>query len=142
MIQSNADAASDLLYTCNFALLALHEAAAATGDSFYQTAEDKLTAFVCRVQIRSESHPELDGGWFRAFDFKRWEYWASSTDAGWGAWSLESGWTQSWITATLALRQMRTSLWDCTAGSRVNRHFATLRPRMIPDDALDGRTGE
>lgn len=142
LIQSNADAASDLLYTCNFALLALHEAAAATGDSFYRTAEDKLAAFLCRIQIRSEHHPELDGGWFRAFDFKRWEYWASSTDAGWGAWCIESGWSQSWIASLLALRQMRTSLWDFTAGSRVGRHLATLRPRMIPDDVLAGRSGE
>lgn len=136
LIQSNTDAASDLLYTCNFAVLALHEAAAATGDSFYRVAEDKLATFLCRIQIRSESHPELDGGWFRAFDFKRWEYWASSTDAGWGAWCIESGWTQSWITAVLGMRQMKTSLWDVTARSRVARHFAKLRPEMIPDATL------
>ncbi|MCX6927048.1 MAG: hypothetical protein NT154_28160, partial [Verrucomicrobia bacterium] len=136
LIQSNADAASDLLYTCNFAFLALHEAAAATGDSFYRDAEEKLAKFLCRIQIRSETHPELDGGWFRAFDFKRWEYWASSADAGWGAWSIESGWTQSWITSVLALRGMQTSLWDLTARSRISRHLATLRPQMIPDDAL------
>ena len=142
LIQSNADAASDLLYTCNFALFALHEAAAATGNSLYRTAEEKLANFLCRIQIRSESHPELDGGWFRAFDFKRWEYWASSTDAGWGAWSIESGWTQSWITSVLALRQMQSSLWDITADSRVGRHFAALRPRMVPEDALVGRSGE
>lgn len=142
LIQSNADAASDLLYTCNFALLALHEAAAATGEAFYRAAEDKLATFLCRIQIRSESHPELDGGWFRAFDFKRWEYWASSTDAGWGAWCIESGWTQSWITSVLALRQMRTSLWDLTAGSRMGRHFAAMRPQMIPDDVLAERPDE
>jgi hypothetical protein len=137
LIQSNADAASDLLYTCNFAVLALHEAAAATGDAVYRQAEDRLTQFLCRVQIRSEDHPELDGGWFRAFDFKRWEYWASSTDAGWGAWCIESGWTQSWITGVLAMRQMRTSLWELTARSQVARHFARLRPEMIPDSALE-----
>ena len=62
-----------------------------------------LAEFLCRIQIRSEKHPELDGGWFRAFDFKRWEYWASNGDAGWGAWSIETGWTQSWITAVLGL---------------------------------------
>ena len=135
LIQSNADAVSDLLYTCNFAFLALHEAAAATGDPFYRAAEDKLATFLCRIQIRSEAHPELDGAWFRAFDFKRWEYWASSTDAGWGAWSIESGWTQSWITSVLAMRHEKTSLWDLTAGSQVGRHFGKLRPEMIPDAA-------
>ena len=136
MIQSNADAASDLLYTCNFAFVALHEAAAATGDPFYREAEEKLATFLCRIQIRSETHPELDGGWFRAFDFKRWEYWASNTDAGWGAWCIESGWTQSWITSVLALRQMNTSLWDLTKASKVNRHFPTLREEMLPDEVL------
>lgn len=142
LIQSNTDAASDLLYTCNFAFVGLHEAAAATSDLFYRRAEDKLAAFLCRIQIRSEDHPELDGAWFRAFDFKRWEYWASSTDAGWGAWCIESGWTQSWITAVLALRQMQTSLWDLTAHSGVGRHFAALRPELIPDGMLAPRPVE
>ena len=134
LIQANGDAASDLLYTSNFAFIALHEAAAATGDAFYREAEDRLAAFLCRIQIRSERHPELDGGWFRAFDFKRWEYWASGADAGWGAWSIESGWTQSWITSVLALRQMDTSLWDLTKDSRISRHFDTLRREMLPED--------
>jgi len=89
LIQSNEDAAADLLYTCNFALLALHEAAAATGDDDLRQAEDALVGFLCRSQIRSESHPELNGAWFRAFNLSRWEYWSSSTDAGWGAWCVE-----------------------------------------------------
>ncbi|MDC0936976.1 hypothetical protein OAS39_11875, partial [Pirellulales bacterium] len=67
LIQTNGDAACDLLYTTNFALVGLHEAAAATGDSFYQEAEERLAKFLCRIQISSETHPELDGGWFRAF---------------------------------------------------------------------------
>ena len=25
----------------------------------------------------SEAHPELAGAWFRAFDYERWENWAS-----------------------------------------------------------------
>lgn len=132
LIQSNADAASDLLYTCNFAFLALHEAAAASGDPFYRAAEDRLASFLCRIQIRSESHPELDGGWFRAFDFKRWEYWASSADAGWGAWSIESGWTQSWITSVLGLRQMKTSLWEIAGASSVRGRFDRIRQEMLP----------
>jgi hypothetical protein len=133
LIQTNGDAACDLLYTSNFALAGLHEAAAATGDPLYRDAEDKLTKFLCRIQIRSETHPELDGGWFRAFDFKRWEYWASNADAGWGAWCIESGWTQSWITAVLALRQMNTSLWEITNTSEVHKHFKTIRSEMLPE---------
>ena len=132
LIQANTDKASDLLYTVNFAFLGLHEAAAATGDKFYSDAEDKLAEFLCRVQIRSEKYPELDGGWFRAFDFNRWEYWASNGDAGWGAWSIETGWTQSWITAVLALRQLDISLWELTENSRIEEHFSNMQEQMIP----------
>lgn len=127
LIQSNDDAAADLLYTCNFALVALHEAAAATGDEALRRAEDALVAFLCRAQIRSERRPELDGGWFRAFDLSRWECWSSSTDSGWGAWCVETGWSQSWITAVLALRALDTSLWELTAGSGIGRHLPALR---------------
>src|SRR6185369_2300301 len=78
LIQSVGDPASDQLYTTGFALLGLHEAAAATGDAKLKLAEDNLAAFLCRIQIRSEKVPYIDGGWFRAFDYQRWDYWASS----------------------------------------------------------------
>ncbi|MFH1006053.1 MAG: hypothetical protein V1800_00960 [Candidatus Latescibacterota bacterium] len=133
LIQQNGDPLCDLLYTTNFAFLGLHEAAAATGDSFYAEAEAALAAFLCRIQVKSESHPELDGAWFRAFDFRRWEYWASNADLGWGAWSIESGWTQAWITTILALRQRETSLWELTGDSRIAAHFEKLVAVMLPD---------
>ncbi len=112
LIQDNADPLSDLLYTANFAFIGLHEAAAATGELRWAAAEDKLAAFLCRIQAASPVHPDLDGAWFRAFDFRRHDYWASNADTGWGAWSVESGWTQAWIAATLWLRQRRQSLWE------------------------------
>jgi len=136
LIQKNGDPACDLLYTCNFALLGLHEAAAATGDPFYRRAEDRLARFLCRIQVRSPARPELDGVWFRAFDFDRWEYWASNGDAGWGVWCAETGWTQGWIITVLALRQLNTSLWDLTANSKIGRHFEKNRRMMIPDRVL------
>ena len=107
-----------------------------TGESYYKEAEDKLAEFLCRVQIKSEKQPELVGGWFRAFDIKNWEYWASNTDAGWGAWCIESGWSQSWITTVLGLRQLNTSLWDFTRESRIKEHFNSLRKLMLSDDVL------
>ena len=137
LIQQNGDPLCDLLYTSNFALVGLHEAAAATGDPDYAHAADRLSTFLCRIQIRSDHHPELEGGWFRAFDFGRWDYWASNADEGWGAWSIESGWTQAWIAAVLALRQRATSLWNLTSGSRVGRHFDTLLPLMLPKSDAD-----
>jgi hypothetical protein len=133
LIQENGDPLCDLLYTTNFAFVGLHEAAATTGESLYQAAEDRLAAFLCRIQVTAPTHPELAGAWFRAFDFQRWDYWASNADAGWGAWSIESGWTQSWITSTLALRHLKTSLWELTAHSRINRHRDVLVARMLPD---------
>ncbi len=72
------------------------------------------------------------GAWYRAFDFKRWEYWASNADWEWGPWCTESGWTQPWIAATLALRQMESSLWELTAKSRVDEHFDKYREQMLP----------
>ncbi len=136
LIQENGDPVSDLLYTVNFALLGLHEAAAATGDARIRAAGDKLVEFLCRIQVRSEAHPALDGGWFRAFDYKRWEAWGSNADVGWGAWAIESGWTQGWIVSVLGLRQMKTSLWDLTKDVDIAKNFDRLRREMLPDDVV------
>lgn len=136
LIQDNSDTVADMLYTCNFALIGLHEAAAATGDRTYADAEEKLVKFLCRIQIRSEAHPELDGAWYRAFNFGNWQYWASNADIEWGPWCTETGWTQPWIAGTLALRQMKTSLWDVAKQAPVSKNFDQLRREMIPDEAL------
>ncbi len=132
IIQADGDPACDLLYTCNFALFGLHEAAAATGDAKLADAEKKLAEFLCRIQIRSEKHAELDGGWYRAFDFKKWEYWGSSGDEGWGAWSIESGWTQGWIVSAMAMRQMKTTYWDLTARPQMKSVADAMIPVMLP----------
>ncbi len=126
LLQQNGDPVSDLLYTTNFAFLGLHEAAAVTHDPFYFRAENKLASFLCRIQVQSEKQPELAGGWFRAFDFGRWDYWASGSDWGWGPWSIETGWTQSWITSVLGMRDLRTSLWDVTGRSDLGAHLNHL----------------
>lgn len=136
LIQRNGDPVADLLYTCNFALLGLHEAAAATNDLRYEAAKEKLINFLLRVQIRSETHPELDGAWFRAFDFDLWDYWASNSDWGWGAWAIECGWTQGWISTGLALHYLKQNLWDMTKQSRIARHMDKIRPVMLPDSEI------
>jgi hypothetical protein len=136
LIQTNGDPIADMLYTCNFALIGLHEAAAATGEPLYADAEEKLAKFLCRIQVRSKAHPELDGAWYRAFDFDNWQYWASNADWEWGPWCTEAGWTQPWIAGTLALRQMRTSLWDLAKKVPISKGFDKLRRQMLPDDAL------
>ena len=134
LIQANGDPLCDLLYTTNFAFIGLHEAAMATGDESLIAASDRLAEFLVRVQVESNAHPELDGAWFRAFEYKRWDYWASNADLGWGAWSIESGWTQGWITAVLAMREMNTSLWDLTANTRIGDHADQLTKMMLPGE--------
>jgi len=136
LIARNGDPVTDLLYTTNFAFLGLHEAAAATGDKNIISAGDKLAEFLCRIQVKSKTQPAVDGGWFRAFDFDLWEHWGSNADHGWGAWCIESGWTQGWITSVLAMRRMKTSLWDLTHNSKIERHHERLREVMIPDEAI------
>lgn len=132
LIQHNGDPLADMLYTTNFAFLGLHEAAAATGDAGYRKAEDRLARFLCRIQIRSATHPELDGAWFRAFDFGDWDYWASNADLGWGAWSVETGWSVSWITAVLALRVRHSSLWSVHSTFHANPDL--VRFFAVPGD--------
>ena len=130
LIQKTGDPASDQLYTTGFALLGLHEAAAATANIDWKHAEDKLAEFLCRIQTRSKKIPYVSGTWFRAFDDVRWDFWSSSADAGWGAWSLEAGWGQAWIPAVLALRERKTTFWDFTENSRVRDHFEKLKAQM------------
>ncbi|HEX8525108.1 MAG TPA: hypothetical protein VF669_22845 [Tepidisphaeraceae bacterium] len=130
LIQSNRDKASDQLYTTGFALLALHEAVGATKDPTLLDAENRLAAYLCRIQSRSEKFPWLDGAWFRAFDFGKWDYWSSSADVGWGAWSIEAGWAQAWTAATLALREQKTTLWEFTAGNSIAKEMEKVRGEM------------
>ena len=85
---------------------------------------------MCRIQIRSEKIPYLDGGWFRAFDFGRWDFYASSADLGWGAWSVEAGWGQAWIAATLALREQKTTLWDTLIKSNLKQQLTQVQHEM------------
>jgi len=116
LIFRNGDPVADMLYTCNFAVFALNEAACATGDPQIRKMADSLGDFLVRIQARSEEHKSVDGAWFRAFNYRDWDYWASNADAGWGAQSTLTGWIQSWIITTLALMEEGTSYWDIATG--------------------------
>ena len=132
LIAKNGDKVSDLLYTTNFAFLGLNEAYHATKDEYIKEGLEKLGDFLCRIQVDAPTHPELDGGWMRAFDFDRFEHWASNSDAGWGAWAIETGWTQGWIVGVLSLMQMDQSIWDLTKESKINVHYDKIEKMMYP----------
>jgi hypothetical protein len=133
MAHEAGDPVTDALYSINFAFLGMTEAASATGNKSYIRSADQMEGFFIRTQTQSEVHPELDGTWYRGFDFKKWDYWGSDGDAGWGVWTNEIGWTHSWITATLAVREMKTSFWELTSGSEVASKFDHFRRIMLPD---------
>ena len=116
LIFRNGDPVADMLYTSNFAVFALNEAACATGDPKIRKMADDLGEFLVRIQARSKERKNVDGAWFRAFNYRDWDYWASNADAGWGAQSTLTGWIQSWIITTLALMEKGTSYWDITLG--------------------------
>jgi hypothetical protein len=114
LIARNGDPVADMLYTCNFSFFALNEAARATGDVKYNEAVKKLADFLVRIQVKSSRHKDIDGAWFRAFDYGRWDYWASNADNGWGAWCTLTGWIQSWIVATQTNVENGDSFWETT----------------------------
>jgi hypothetical protein len=114
LITMNGQEISCMLYTNNFALFSLHEAAKVTGDKKYSNATNRLADFLVRIQVQSGKHKDLDGAWFRAFDYGKWDYWASNSDAGWGAWCTLTGWIQSWIVTSQVQIQQQQSFWDIT----------------------------
>ena len=74
-----------MLYTTNFAFVGLCEAAKATQDTTYIKAVNQMRDFLIRIQVRSDKFKNVDGAWFRAFNYEDWNYWASNADAGWGS---------------------------------------------------------
>ena len=92
----------------------------------------KLSDFLTRIQVKSERHKDVNGAWFRAFDYGRWDYWASNADAGWGAWATLTGWIQSWIVSTQVLVERNQSYWELTRKSKVNEHMQPTLGIMWP----------
>ncbi len=132
LIQFNGEPVADMLYTTNFAFFALNEAARATGETKYLEAVDKLADFLVRIQTTTNGRADLDGCWFRAFDYENWEYYGSNADHGWGAWGTLTGWTQSFITTTLALKLKDTSFWDITKQSTIGSNMDEIWNQMLP----------
>ena len=131
LIFDNGDPVADMLYTSNFAFFGLNEAACATGDPRIVSATERLSDFLTRIQVRSDSVKDVDGAWFRSFNYRDWDYWASDADSGWGAQCTLTGWIQSWIVTTQALMEEGTSYWDETSDSSIGKSDMDVFDKML-----------
>jgi hypothetical protein len=158
LTQVNGDTVTDVLYSNNYALASLVEAAAAMAASMEEGGKDAeedayarlgapadaLATYIAATQITSDAFPGLDGSWMRGFDYTLWDFWGSASDWGWGPWSVETGWTTTWMAAALAARSRNTSLWDLTAGENSGvtpALFAKLCPNVFPEGVCAGGEG-
>jgi len=107
----NGEGIADQLYTNNFLLMNSWEAWKTTGDGKYAGLYRTLSAFMCNIQIRS-SDSRFNGGWMRAYDMDRAEYFGNNGDTGWGPYCIESGWTNAIASAGLLLGLLNESLFE------------------------------
>ncbi|GIP37774.1 hypothetical protein J31TS4_10540 [Paenibacillus sp. J31TS4] len=107
----NGEGIGDQLYTNNFLLMNAWEAYKATGSAKHLDLYNGLRDYMCRIQIASRD-PRFDGGWMRAFDMKRGEYFGNNGDTGWGPYCMESGWTNAIAPAGLLLGLLGESVFE------------------------------
>jgi hypothetical protein len=139
LIFKNGQPVADMLYTCNFALFSLNEAAHATNNPKWKQAANRLSDFLTRIQVKSNKFSDINGAWFRAFDYSQWDYWASNGDAGWGAWATLTGWIQSWIVSTQVLVERRQDYWDLTRHSSIDKYMNSTVRLMFKDEAKESK---
>lgn len=139
LIFKNGQPVADMLYTCNFALFSLNEAAHATKNIKWQQATNRLSDFLTRIQVNSPKFKEIDGAWFRAFDYDQWGYWASNGDNGWGAWTTLTGWIQSWIVSTQVLVERKQNYWELTKHSTINKYMTNMVQSMLKDETKENK---
>ncbi len=137
VIYKNGDPVADMLYTTNFAFFALNEAAQATKNPKYLEANKKVAEFLVRIQSKTSGRADLDGCWFRAFNYDTWEVHGTNADHGWGPWGTLTGWTQSFITSTLVLSHENTSFWDMTKDSKIGKNMKSAWKEMHPETPVE-----
>ncbi len=84
---------ADLIYTDNWAALALHHLHALTGDTAYRRARDRSLRFLASIQDTSES-PHFNGCWRGMYDTQAGRWGGGDRFEG-GANSIYSGWTNA-----------------------------------------------
>lgn len=111
VFRENGEKIADQLYTNNFLIINSWEAWKATRDSQMLEFNDQLVNYISDIQIVSDKK-EYRGGWMRSYHLESKEYFGNNGDTGWGAYCLESGWTNAIITTGLLLKELEWSLVD------------------------------
>jgi hypothetical protein len=90
---SSADTITDQLYSAGFLAWALFLAAKTGKIPRAYPMLERFLDYLSAIQMRS-ANPQLDGVWTRGFDYHYGEPYGANGDVGWGAYCLETGWTQ------------------------------------------------
>ncbi len=98
----SGDTISDQLYSLGFLAIGLFLATRTGKIPRAGVMLTRLLDYLCMIQLRS-GNPQLDGTWTRGFDFRLGEPYGANGDVGWGAYSIETGWTVGPILTSLAL---------------------------------------
>lgn len=101
LLAQNGDPVVDLLYSLNWLPMGFIQAYFVTKDPYFKELWVEIAKFFVSAQIRSRNRL-INGGWTRALDVQRMEVYGLTSDAGWGPWAIESGWTVAEITSGLA----------------------------------------
>ena len=124
IIAQTGEPLTDQLYGNNYALSSLVEAYRATLDAErFGAPAAKLAAYLSAIQVSASAEGDfamLDGAWMRGFDVSTWEFGGAAADIGWGPWSIETGWSATWITAGLYTLAGNSSLYELATAPRAS----------------------
>lgn len=134
IIATTGEPFADLLYGNNFALTSLVEAYRATLDEArFGAPAARLAAFLIAAQVSASGDlAALDGSWMRGLDAEAWDFGGAAADVGWGPWSVETGWSATWITSGLYSLAANSSLWDIVTAPREGGVNAALLAELCP----------
>ena len=96
------DSLTDQLYSAGFLAWAFYLAHKTGKCPQAEVMLLRLLDYLCAIQLKSQN-PQLNGAWTRGFDYKFGEPYGANGDVGWGAYSLESGWTIGPILSALGM---------------------------------------
>ena len=68
----------------------------------------------------------------RGFDLERWDFGGAAADVGWGPWSLETGWSATWISAALFAQSANSSLFEAVTSRRSGGVSAAMLAELCP----------